>query len=162
MPADRESRILAGSLPLEIGRFGTPLALGMALQTTFNLVDAYLIARLPSHEVGAAVGAIGICDQVAALGTIVCYGVSTAAGALLSQRKGAGDQPGVQQAAWQSMIIIAGLSILLGVLGGFGAGFFVPDLIGAKGEVATVATSYLRIMTAGSFSIYFLLQLTNV
>ena len=45
----------------------------MALQTTFNLVDAYLIARLPAGEVGAAVGAIGICDQVSALGTIVSY-----------------------------------------------------------------------------------------
>jgi putative MATE family efflux protein len=162
MASDRESRILSGPLALEIGRFGTPLALGMALQTTFNLVDAYLIARLPAGEVGAAVGAIGICDQVAALGTIVSYGVSTAAGAILSQRKGAGDQRGVQQAAWQSMIIIAALSLVLGLVGGFGAGFIVHDLIGAKGEVATVATTYLRIMTAGSFSIFFLLQLTNV
>jgi putative MATE family efflux protein len=162
MAVDRESRILSGSLALEIGRFGTPLALGMALQTTFNLVDAYLIARLPAGEVGAAVGAIGICDQVSALGTIVSYGVSTAAGAILSQRKGAGDQAGIQRAAWQSMIIIAGLSLVLGLVGGLGAGFIVRDLIGAKGDVATVATSYLRIMTAGSFSIFFLLQLTNV
>lgn len=162
MAVERESRILSGPLALEIARFGTPLAVGMALQTTFNLVDAYLIARLPLNEVGAAVGAIGICDQVAALGTIVSYGVSTAAGAILSQRKGAGDQAGVQRAAWQSMIIIAGLSLVLGLVGGFGAGFIVHDLIGAKGEVANAATSYLRIMTAGSFSIFFLLQLTNV
>ena len=162
MAVDRESRILSGPLALEVGRFGTPLALGMALQTTFNLVDAYLIARLPAGEVGAAVGAIGICDQVSALGTIVSYGVSTAAAAILSQRKGAGDHAGVQRAAWQSMIIIAGLSLVLGLVGGLGAGFIVRDLIGAKGEVATVATSYLQIMTAGSFSIFFLLQLTNV
>lgn len=162
MAVDRESRILSGPLALEVGRFGTPLALGMALQTTFNLVDAYLIARLPAGEVGAAVGAIGICDQVSALGTIVSYGVSTAAGAILSQRKGADDQIGIQRAAWQSMIIIAGLSLVLGLVGGLGAGFIVRDLIGAKGDVAAVATSYLRIMTAGSFSIFFLLQLTNV
>jgi putative MATE family efflux protein len=162
MAVDRESRILSGSLALEIGRFGTPLAVGMALQTTFNLVDAYLIARLPAGEVGAAVGAIGICDQVAALGTIVSYGVSTAAGAILSQRKGAGDHEGIQRAAWQSMIIIAGLSLFLGVVGGLGAGFIVRDLIGAKGDVADVATRYLRVNTAGSFSIFFLLQLTNV
>src|SRR4029079_16954843 len=106
--------------------------------------------------------AIGICDQVSALGTIVSFGVTTAAGAMLSQRKGARDQAGIQQAAWQSMIIIAGLSLLLGLVGGFGAGFIVRDLIGAKGAVADIATSYLRIMTAGSFSIYFLLQLTSV
>jgi putative MATE family efflux protein len=162
MAADPESRIVKGPLAREIARFGTPLALGMALQTTFNLVDAYLIARLPAGEVGAAVGAIGICDQVAALGTIVSYGVSTAAAAILAQRKGAQDQEGIQQAAWQSMIIIGGLSLLLGVVGLFGAGFIVQDLIGAKGDVAIVATSYLRIMTTGSFSIFFLLQLTNI
>ena len=162
MAVDRESRILSGPLAFEIGRFGTPLAVGMALQTTFNLVDAFLIARLPAGEVGAAVGAIGICDQVAALGTIVSYGVSTAAGAILSQRKGAGDHEGIQRAAWQSMIIVAGLSLVLGLVGGLGAGFIVRDLIGAKGDVATVATTYLRVNTAGSFSIFFLLQLTNV
>lgn len=162
MAADRESRIIDGPLALEVARFGTPLAIGMALQTTFNLVDAYLIARLPTAEVSAAVGAIGICDQVSALGTIVSYGVSTAAATLLSQRKGAGDHEGVQRAAWQSMLMVGALSLVLGLTGGLGAGFIVRDLIGAKGDVAEVATSYLRIMTAGSFSIFLLLQLTSV
>ncbi len=162
MAADRDKRILEGPLSLEVARFGTPLAIGMALQTTFNLVDAYLIARLPASEVGAAVGAIGICDQVSALGTIVSYGVSTAAATVLAQRKGAGDHEGVQRAAWQSMLIIGALSLVLGLAGGLGAEFLVRDVIGAKGDVASIATSYLRIMTAGSFSIFFLLQLTNV
>lgn len=162
MAESRASRIVTGPLGFEIGRFGTPLAVGMALQTTFNLVDAYLIAKLPLAEVGPAVGAIGICDQVAALGTIVSYGVSTAAGAILSQRKGAGDQLGVQRAAWQSMLIVAALSLVLGLVGGLGAGVIVQDLIGAKGKVAEVATSYLRVSTAGAFTMYFLLQLTSV
>src|SRR6185295_17633231 len=39
-------RIVSGPLALSVARFGAPLALGMALQTTFNLVDAYLISRL--------------------------------------------------------------------------------------------------------------------
>lgn len=162
MSEARQSRILEGPLAFEIARFGTPLAIGMALQTTFNLVDAYLIAQLPHGELGAAVGAIGICDQVSALGTIVSYGVSTAAGALVAQRKGAGDEEGVRRAAWQSMLVVFGLSIVLGVTFGFGAGPVVRDVIGAKGPVADVATSYLRVSATGGFSIYFLLQLTNI
>lgn len=162
MASTRESRILDGPLAWEVARFGTPLAVGMALQTTFNLVDAYLIAQLPPSEVGAAVGAIGICDQVAALGTIISYGVSTAAAVLLANRQGAGDQRGVQQAAWQSILVIGALSVILGIVGGLGAGFIVHDVIGAKGAVAEVATSYLRVAMLGSFSIYFLLQLTNI
>ncbi len=160
--AAQTSRILHGRLVLEIGRFGTPLAVGMALQTLFNLVDAWLIARLPASEVGAAVGAIGICDQVAALGTIISFGVSTATGAILAQRKGAGDHAGVQRAAWQSMIVVLALSVVLGVVGGLGAGFLVHDVIGAKGAVADVATEYLRVVVGGSFTIFFLLQLTSV
>src|SRR5437868_5374990 len=113
----------------------------MALQTTFNLADAYLIARLPPAEVGAAVGAIGICDQVAALGTIISYGVSTAAGAMLANRKGAHDQDGVRRAAWQSMLIVGLLSLALGIIGGLGAGVIVRHVIGAKGDVAEVATA---------------------
>lgn len=162
MADERESRILSGPLAWEVARFGTPLAVGMALQTTFNLVDAYLIAQLPPGEVGAAVGAIGICDQVAALGTIISFGVSTAAAAIIANRKGAGDQTGVQHAAWQSILVIGALSVILGVVGGLGAGVVVRDLIGAKGDVASVAISYLRVAMLGSFSIFFLLQLTNV
>jgi len=156
------SKITEGGLAWGVARFGTPLAVGMALQTTFNLVDAYLIAQLPRDEVGAAVGAIGICDQVAALGTIVSYGVSTASGAMLSTRKGAGDKRGIQQAAWQSLLVIGFLSVLLGALGATSAGAIVRDVVGAKGAVAEIATSYLRVALVGSFSIYFLLQLTNM
>jgi putative MATE family efflux protein len=147
---------------MEIARFGTPLALGMALQTTFNLVDAYLVAQLPRDEVGPALGALGICDQLAALGTIVSYGISTATGALLSQQKGAGRNDSVQRTAWQSLLVVAALSLFFAVLGVGFAGPIVRDVIGAKGEVAFAATRYLRVIVGGSFSIYFLLQLTSI
>ena len=66
-----------------MARFGAPLALGMGLQVTFNLVDAYLISRLQPEVAGPALGAIGICDQLAALGTIVSYGLSVATSAMV-------------------------------------------------------------------------------
>ncbi len=157
-----ERRILEGPLGLEVARFGIPLALGMALQTTFNLVDAYMIAQLPREEVGPAIGALGICDQVAALGTILSYGVSTATGAILANQKGSKDERGIQHTAWQSILIVAALSVAFGVLGLAFAGPVVRDVIGAKGEVAVVATRYLRVIVGGSFSIFFLLQLTSI
>lgn len=162
MPRPAQNRVVQGHLAFELARFGTPLAIGMALQTTFNLVDAYLIARLPPDEVGAAVGAIGICDQITALGTITSYGISTATAAILAQRKGASDMDGVRRAAWQSLLVVAALALLFGTFGGLGAGVAVRQLVGAKGAVAEVATSYLRVSTAGSFSIFFLLQLTSI
>jgi Na+-driven multidrug efflux pump len=58
--------------------------------------------------------------------------------------------------------VVAGLSVVLGLGGALGAGVLVRHVIGAKGAVAEIATSYLRIALASSFSIYFLLQLTNI
>jgi putative MATE family efflux protein len=156
------ARITKGPLARELARFGTPLALGMALQTTFNLVDAYLVAQLPRAEVGPAIGALGICDQIAAIGTILSYGVSTAAASLISQHKGAGRDDRVRAAAWQSLLVVTALSVVFGVLGLAFAGPLVRDVIGAKGEVATVATRYLRVIVGGSGTIFFLLQLTSM
>jgi putative MATE family efflux protein len=155
-------RILHGPLAREVARFGTPLAVGMALQTTFNLADAYLIAQLPADEVGASVGALGICDQVAAIGAILSYGVTTASAAMLSNAKGAHDSGRVVHIAWQSLIIVAALSVAFGIVGILGSGTVVRELIGAKGEVATIATRYLRVIVGGGFTIFFLLQLTSI
>jgi putative MATE family efflux protein len=155
-------RILEGPLAKEVARFGTPLAVGMALQTTFNLADAYLIAHLPPGEVGAAVGALGICDQVAAIGTILSYGVTTATAALLSNAKGAADMDSVRRIAWQSLLIVFALGAVFGVLGLFASGAVVRDVIGAKGDVAVIAARYLRVIVGGGITVFLLLQLTSI
>jgi putative MATE family efflux protein len=134
----------------------------MVLQTTFNLVDAYLVAQLPHDQVGPALGALGICDQIAAIGTIVSYGISTATSALLSMHQGAGDSRAVRAVAWQSLLLVGALSVVFGVLGVGLAGPIVRDVVGAKGAVAAVATSYLRVIVGGGFTIFFLLQLTTM
>ena len=93
-------RILTGPVALEMLRFGAPLALGMGLQTTFNLVDAYVISRLSPEVAGPALGALGICDQLSAIGTIFSYGLTTASTALLAQAYGRGDKAAVRDLVW--------------------------------------------------------------
>ena len=159
---DRISRIVEGRLAWEVARFGFPLALGMALQTTFNLVDAYLIAQLPAAEVGPAMGALGICDQLAALGTILSYGITTGATSILSLRAGAGDEAGVRRVAWQSTLLVAALGAVFLVIGVGFAEPIVRSVVGAKGEVASLAARTLRISVGGSFTIFFLLHLTGI
>jgi putative MATE family efflux protein len=155
-------RIVTGPLASTLARFGAPLALGMALQTTFNLVDAYLISRLDADVAGPSLGAIGICDQIAAVGSIVSYGISTATAALVAQYEGRGDREAARHVAWQSMIMVSLWSVLFGVLGLGAAGFIMRDLVGAKGQVAELGTEYLRVILGGSFSIFFLLQVTTI
>jgi putative MATE family efflux protein len=155
-------RIQSGSLPLEVARFGTPIALGMGLQVTFNLVDAYLISRLEPDVAGPALGAIGICDQLAALGTIVSYGLSVATSAIMSRRYGEGDVHGTRRVAWQSLLVVLALGALFGVLGIAGAGVLMHDIVGAKGQVAELGESYLRVIIGGSVTIFLLLHLTTI
>lgn len=157
-----QSPILSGSLWTHTARFGLPLALGMGLQTSFNLVDAYIIARIEGDVGSQGLAAIGICDQLAALGTIVSYGISIATGAILSRRHGAGDEASVQRIAWQSLLILMALSVFSGAVGLFASDFVMRDLVGAKGAVAELASHYLQVLMGGSFSIFFLLHLTTI
>jgi putative MATE family efflux protein len=155
-------RILIGGLPREVLRFGAPLAIGMGLQTTFNLVDAYILGRLEHSTASAALGAIGICDQLTALGTIVSYGLSVATAAILSRQKGERDERGLARVAWQSLLMVLALGALFGGVAVFGAGAVMHDVVGAKGRVAVLGTSYLRVMVGGSLGIFLLLHLTAI
>jgi putative MATE family efflux protein len=155
-------RILNGPLSVEAARFGVPLAIGMGLQTTFNLVDAYIIARLEGPTATASMAAIANCDNVAAVGTILSYGLSIASGTIISRKHGEGDDEGVRRVAWQSLLLLLGLSVCFAVLGGFGADFLLRTVMDAKGPVAEVGVPYLKITMAGSGSIFLLLHLITI
>lgn len=161
-PDLRSERILRGTLPLQVLRFGVPLSLGMGLQTAFNLIDAYLIARLPAHVAGPALGAVGICDQLAALGTITSYGVSVAAASLVSQAWGRGDRAAARRIAWQSGLLVMALGALMALIGGLGAGTLLSDVIGVKGQVAAQGRSYLGLVMGGSVTMFLVLHFASL
>jgi putative MATE family efflux protein len=154
-------RIVSAPLAPAVARFGTPLALGMGLQTAFNLVDAYIIGRLSPDVAGPALGAIGICDQLSALGSIVSYGLTVATGALLSRHQGEADRVGVQRIAIQSLLLVLALSLLFATVGLLGAPWLIHNAVGAKGAVARLSVPYLRVMMSGSITIFLLLHLTG-
>ncbi|MCK6549559.1 MATE family efflux transporter [Myxococcota bacterium] len=157
-PATR--RLLEGPLAWGVLRFGVPLVIGMALYTTFNLVDMFMISRL--EDAAAALAALGICDMIAAIPAIISNGLSTGTVAIITRRAGEGDRRGVSAAAWQSLVLVGVCSVVFGLAGIFGSAFVVHDVMQAKGEVAVLATSYLEVAIGGAFSIFFLLQLTAI
>jgi len=143
-------------------RFGAPIAVGMGLQVTFNLVDAYLISRLEPGVSGPALGALGICDQLSAIGTIVSYGLTTAAAAMIAQAHGRGDHDAVRAYVWQSILAVAALSLFFGLVSIAFAGPILTGLVGAKGAVAELGVPYLRVNSGGAFAMFFLLELTAI
>ncbi len=154
------ARLLEGSLHLGVARFGTPLVVGMVLHTAFNLVDMFMIGQL--DNAGAALAALGVCDMVAAVATIVSNGVSTAAVAIIARHLGSGFLTGVRRAAWQSSLIVISLAAVFGALGLGGAEFIVRGVMQTKGQAAELATEYLRIVLGGCASIFLLLHVTGV
>ncbi len=158
----RTQRILSGPLPWEVLRFGAPLALGMGLQNGFNLVDAYIIARLPSDVSGPALGAIGICDQLAALGTIISYGISVAAASMVSRAWGQGDKVEARRIAWQSGLLVLALGTVLALVGGLGARSLLTDVIGVKGQVAERGADYLSVVMGGGVTMFLMLHCASL
>ena len=75
---------------------------------------------------------------------------------------GRGDRAAAARVAWQSMLLVTLWSVLFGVLGLAFAEFIMRDVVGAKGEVGTLGARYLRVILGGSFSIFFLLQVTTI
>jgi putative MATE family efflux protein len=153
-----QATLARGRVATGVFRFGAPLALGMVLHGSFNLVDMFMVGRLP--EGMSALAALGLCDMLAALATIVSQGVSTASVAIVSRHHGAGERTALRRMTWQSLVLVGWLSVGFGLVGIFGSDALVRDLMGAKGEVASLAGAYLEVMLGGCFSIFFLLQVT--
>lgn len=155
-------RLLSAPLAPAILVFGLPLALGMGLQVTFNLVDAYLVSRLEHEQAGAALGAIGICDQLAALGSIISFGYTTAAATVVSHREGSGDKQGARSVAWQSTIVVMLLGLVFAFIGLFGSRWLMADVMGTHGLVLDLGAEYLRVIVTGNVSVFLLLHLTSL
>ncbi len=155
-------RLLTGALPREILRFGLPLAVGMGLQTTFNLVDAYLLSRLPAPLAAPALGAIGVCDQLAAVGGIISYGLSVATSAFISRYQGAKELGALRETAWQSLWMVLMLGAVFGLVGAFASQWLLVEVMGIKGQVAAMGVGYLRLMLLGNVTVFLLLHLTTL
>ncbi len=153
-------RILRGPLVLGVLRFGVPLVVGMVLHTGFNILDLFMISRL--EEGAAALAALGVCDMMTAVATILSNGISTASVTLIARGLGGDDLRGVRRTTWQSLWLVGLLSLVFGGLGLAGSDWLVRDVMQTRGAAAEIAVPYLRIMLGGSFSIFLLLQLVAI
>lgn len=161
-PLQGAQGVLLGPLAPAILIFGLPLALGMGLQVTFNLVDAYLVSRLEHEQASAALGAIGICDQLAALGSIISFGYTTAAATVVSHREGSGDTRGARSVAYQSTLVVTLLGLVFAAIGLFGSRWLMADVMGTHGLVLDMGAEYLRVIVTGNVTIFLLLHLTSL
>src|SRR6185436_19061324 len=87
---------------------------------------------------------------------------TTASSALIAQAHGRGDHARVRAIVWQSTLLVGMLSVIFGGISIAFAGTVIGDVVGAKGAVRELGTSYLRVNSGGAFSMFFLLELTAI
>jgi putative MATE family efflux protein len=81
---------------------------------------------------------------------------------MLARAHGRSDRELVRRIVWQSILAVGALSLLFGLVSILFAGPILSHVVGAKGKVAELGESYLRVNSGGSFAIFFLLQLTSI
>lgn len=139
--------------------FGMPLVVAMFLGALFNLVDLYIVARMDDPQV--AVAAVTFGSLVNSIPHIIFNGIINAMLALVARYHGLGSRNKASVAAGQGLTLTVVLSFAFG-LPPFLYAEEICRLLGAAGPVVAPATDYLAIMSAGTITMFLLLQVTGV
>jgi len=131
-----------------------PIIAGMMVQTLFNVVDIMFIGWLGADEVTAVAFVSPLFFIIIGLGV----GIGTGTTATIAQYIGRKDKENAEKTASQTILIGFLSTIFLTVLGIiYGEGLL--SILGAEGEILSIAYSYLRILTFGLglviFSMFF-------
>ena len=131
-----------------------PIIAGMMVQTLFNVVDIMFIGWLGADEVTAVAFVSPLFFIIIGLGV----GIGTGTTATIAQYIGQKDKENAEKTASQTFLIGFLSTMFLTVLGViYGEGLL--SILGAEGEILSIAYSYLRILTFGLglviFSMFF-------
>jgi putative MATE family efflux protein len=114
-------------------------AIGLVAVFAVDLINLFYISRLGEKQIAAAVGFAGV---VAFFHTSICIGMTIGITACVARLIGANQMVDARRMASHSLLIMAVISVLLGL----GTLLFLQPLLeglGASGEVARLAQRYL-------------------
>ncbi len=141
--------MLLGDPKTAIIKLSVPMIVAMSAQTIYNLVDAIWVSGLGAD----ALAAIGFVFPLFFAAMALSNGLGIGGGSAISRRIGARDKDGADNVAVHTIVMMLLLAVLFTVpLFIFARDIFV--LIGA-GRTVDMATSYGRIIFAGSIFIFF-------
>jgi multidrug resistance protein, MATE family len=118
-------------------KLGLPMMVAQGGLMTMGLVDAFIVGRVSSREMGAVALGNGISGVLIVLGVGLSMGIEP----LVSQAWGAGEKDGAQHWLWQGIYCGLLAAIPLGVLTMSATLLFEP--FGVASELADRTTSYL-------------------
>ncbi|MCL1068340.1 MATE family efflux transporter [Shewanella olleyana] len=137
-----EAKFVKGSILRHILVMSSTAAVGISALFVVDLVDIFFLSLLGELELAAAVGYAG---AISFFTTSIGIGLSIALGALVSRAVGAKNMVLAKRMLLNSAVVSLITSVFVAVT----VYIFIPELlslIGANGETAVLAESYLRIL----------------
>jgi putative MATE family efflux protein len=146
-----------GRLLVRLFTFGIPLVLGMFFHSLFNLADLIIVGKLGPY----ALAAVNQASLVGFIPMLICTGVNTASIAVISRNFGMRNYRRANANALQGFLLLLFLSVVLGAPSYIWADE-LNRLVGSSGHALAPACDYLRICSAGMFTMFLLMQVTAV
>ena len=147
--------LTSGSLAKSIWHLAVPLVVQGALMDVFNLVDMIFVGRLGA----SAIAAVSIGGVLMGLIRMLAMGISTGTVALVSRFVGQKNHEAARDVVGQSLVLSVACSVVVAVLG-----WIFPEpvlrLLGAADDVIPQGVAYLRVVCAGSITMFLTLTLS--
>lgn len=137
-----------GSMKKAIVFLSIPMVLEMVMESVFAVVDIYFVGKVSPE----AVAAVGITESLITIIYAIAFGLSMAAGAMVSRRIGEKDVKGAANATFQALITGFVPSMIISIIGLL----FAEELLllmGASQATAESYSGYMQLMLGGNFII---------
>lgn len=140
MDMEKENKMGVKAVPYLVITMALPLMFSLLVQSLYNIVDGIFVSRISEK----ALTATSLAYPIQLLMVAVGVGSSVGVNAFLSREVGARNFKKASQIAATAMILSLIYSVILAVLGLFGADFFA-GLFTKDAELADLCGTYLRI-----------------
>ena len=141
----RQQDFTEGNIFKQLVLFSGPIMITNLLQASYQFIDSLWVGNLIGAD---ALGAVAISSTVIFTVLSFVIGLNNAALTILSQQKGKRSETGLRRYLNAFVVLLTGMSILLGI-----AGFMLAEplllLLGTPESMLAMAVSYLRINFIG-------------
>ncbi|MFP4230116.1 MAG: MATE family efflux transporter [Candidatus Nanohaloarchaea archaeon] len=144
-----ELDLLNGPVGKNLFYLSLPVIVINLLQTTYNLADTFWLGQYSDAALEAVTYAFPLVFFLISLG----MGLAVAGSVLVAQNEGSGNKKRRNYAASQTVAFSALASVVIGAAGLMFVSDLVP-LLGASGNIAAAAASYLEVISIGLFSMF--------
>ena len=139
------SKLLESSVKGTLFRMAYPMLVGTLAMNTYNLADTYFVSQLGTLPLAA----MGFTFPVVMFLTFIAGGIGTGVTTLTSHALGKLDRQSASRIVTHGVVLIAGLSVTLAVIG-----YLTIDPIfsalGAKGEILPLIRGYMNTWYLGA------------